>query len=140
MIHANTFQNLYIKYFRYFQITNTSLESYQPIMEYIMMHKKYSIVYIYNDYITFAEPLAVFTNPLSQMVDVEERVTFSCSFQNARSYRWYKDSVPILGSENRSPLVINPALAEDQGYYYCTAVGEDGTTLSTKQALLTVNG
>eukprot|EP00057_Strongylocentrotus_purpuratus_P012155 XP_011666629.1 PREDICTED: uncharacterized protein LOC105439395 [Strongylocentrotus purpuratus] len=74
------------------------------------------------------------------MVDVEERVTFSCSFQNARSYSWYKDSVPIPGSENRSPLVINPALAEDQGYYYCTAVGEDGTTASTDRALLTVNG
>eukprot|EP00057_Strongylocentrotus_purpuratus_P008000 XP_011662474.1 PREDICTED: uncharacterized protein LOC105437510 [Strongylocentrotus purpuratus] len=85
-------------------------------------------------------PLAVFTNPLSQMVDVEARVTFSCSFQNAQSYRWYKDSVPILGSENRSPLVINPALAEDQGYYYCTAVGEEGPPRSTNQALLTVNG
>ncbi|XP_030852837.1 adhesion G-protein coupled receptor G6 [Strongylocentrotus purpuratus] len=93
-----------------------------------------------NTQIREQEPLAVFTNPLSQMADVEERVTFSCSFQNAQSYKWYKDSVPILGSENRSPLVINPALAEDQGYYYCTAVGEDGKTLSTKQALLTVNG
>eukprot|EP00057_Strongylocentrotus_purpuratus_P025710 XP_011680184.1 PREDICTED: probable G-protein coupled receptor 112 [Strongylocentrotus purpuratus] len=85
-------------------------------------------------------PLAVFTNPLSQMVDVEKRVTFSCSIHNARRYMWYKDSVPILGSENRSPLVISPALAEEQGYYYCTAVGEDGKTLTTKQALLTVNG
>ena len=74
------------------------------------------------------------------MVDVEERVTFSCSIHNARSYMWYKDSVPILGSENRSPLVISPALAEEQGYYYCTAVGEDGSPLSTKRALLTVNG
>nr|XP_054764191.1 uncharacterized protein LOC129270881 isoform X1 [Lytechinus pictus] len=93
-----------------------------------------------NTVIVEQEPLAVVTNPVSQMVDFEDRVTFSCSFQNAQSFRWFKDSAPIPNSENQSPLVINPALAEDQGYYYCSAIGEDGTTATTNQALLTVNG
>ncbi|XP_041475004.1 uncharacterized protein LOC121423655 isoform X2 [Lytechinus variegatus] len=93
-----------------------------------------------NTVIVEQEPLAVVTNPVSQMVDFEDRVTFSCSFQNAQSFRWFKDSAPIPNSENQSPLVINPALAEDQGYYYCSAVGEDDTTATTDQALLTVNG
>ncbi|XP_063962896.1 uncharacterized protein LOC129271801 isoform X2 [Lytechinus pictus] len=93
-----------------------------------------------NTVIVEQEPLAVVTNPVSQMVDFEDRVTFSCSFQNAQSFRWFKDSAPIPNNENQSPLVINPALAEDQGYYYCSAIGEDGTTATTNQALLTVNG
>ena len=84
--------------------------------------------------------MLVLTHPTSQAADALSRTLFYCSFQNAGGFHWYKDAHPMKGSENTSPLVINPTLPEDQGYYSCRGSDESGGILETEKARLIVNG
>ena len=67
-------------------------------------------------------------------------MSLTCAFQNADRFEWYKDSNVIANTENLSPLIINTALAGDQGYYFCVGRKDDGSQLKTDVAVLRLKG
>ncbi|XP_072181950.1 uncharacterized protein [Diadema setosum] len=86
------------------------------------------------------EPPSVVMDLSPKEVDALSRVELHCSFRNVESFDWYKGTTVISGNTNTSPLVINPALAEDQGYYFCQGIGTNQDIVNTSRALLTVKG
>ena len=96
-------------------------------------------VHFYFDVFEIA-PLEVLVHPTSQNVAALSRVEFECSFKNAIRFQWYKDNRVVSSSDDVSPLIINPALPEDQGYYFCRGYDEDAAHLDTSVALLIIMG
>ncbi len=86
----------------------------------------------------FTGPPLVITHPESQDIKSFSTATFTVAFENVRQIIWFKDSTELV--QDQTTIRVYRATADDQGHYYATAIGEDGSIVSTNQATLTLNG
>ncbi|XP_072026508.1 uncharacterized protein [Amphiura filiformis] len=83
-------------------------------------------------------PPSVVTQPTSQDIESFSTATFTVAFENIRQILWFKDNVEIVAGSDQTTLRVYRATAVDQGYYYATAFGSDGSIVNTNQVTLTL--
>ena len=83
-------------------------------------------------------PLPVFTSqPQSVSVNVGEQIALSATAQNATSYKWEKDGVP-MDNQTSNTLTIASATEGDAGSYQLVAANAEGKTTRSDKATVTV--
>lgn len=83
-------------------------------------------------------PLPVFTSqPQSVSVNEGEQITLTATAENAKSYKWEKDGVP-MESQTTNTLTIASATTSDAGSYQLVAANSEGKTTRSNKATVTV--
>ena len=80
------------------------------------------------------------TQPTGQTVTEGADATFTAAFNNGLTYQWFDASDDsTLAGETSTSLVVSTVLGDNGNTYYCVATGENGLTVQTNTASLTVN-
>jgi hypothetical protein len=83
-----------------------------------------------SSFILTIDPLPKFlTNLTDTWVVIGESITINVEVEGANGYQWYGSAGLIAGYE-MPELFIAQASADDEGYYYCEATNDCGTTTS----------
>ena len=86
---------------------------------------------------------SVTANPSSVTVELNDRVTLSCSASGSPtpSIRWYKDNKAIEGPQAiGNTFVIPEATPDDRGFYQCEAFSSFGSPSRSTEAVLLISG
>eukprot|EP00057_Strongylocentrotus_purpuratus_P001662 XP_001200617.3 PREDICTED: uncharacterized protein LOC764348 [Strongylocentrotus purpuratus] len=84
-------------------------------------------------------PVEVASHPENHTVKMGTPVEFTCSFNNAKSYMWYKDKHPLPTMRNQHILRIPSVSESDIGYYFCRGFG-NGPYKDTNMASIYIEG
>lgn len=84
------------------------------------------------------KPPAITQQPTNQTVNEGGTLTLSILATNATGYQWKKDGEDIL-SANSATYTKQSVAPSDAGSYTCVVSGEDGTSITSDAATVTVN-
>ncbi|MDA8043609.1 MAG: immunoglobulin domain-containing protein [Pirellulales bacterium] len=83
------------------------------------------------------------TSPTSQKVDLNDRVTLSCSATGnpTPNIQWYKDGIAIKGPQAfGSEFVITETTPKQRGFYQCVAFSSFGPPARSDEVLILIKG
>ena len=83
------------------------------------------------------------TSPTSQKVDLNDRVTLSCSATGnpTPNILWYKDGIAIKGPQAfGSEFVITETTPKQRGFYQCVAFSSFGPPARSDEVSILING
>ena len=86
---------------------------------------------------------SVVTSPLSKTVNLNDRITLSCSAAGnpTPSIRWYKDGKPIEGPQAIGDVFVIPeATPNKRGLYHCEAFSSFGDPAKSEVARILIEG
>ena len=86
---------------------------------------------------------SVITSPLSKTVNLNDRITLSCSAAGnpTPSIRWYKDGKPIEGPQAIGDVFVIPeATPNERGFYQCQAFSSFGESPLSAEAVTLIQG
>ena len=89
------------------------------------------------------EPPSIVTNPSSVTVELNDRVTLSCTASGnpTPSIRWYKDNKAIEGPQAiGNTFVISEAVPDERGSYQCEAFSSFGNPSRSTEAVVLISG
>ena len=83
------------------------------------------------------------TSPTSQKVDLNDRVTLSCSATGnpTPNIQWYKDGIAIKGPQAfGSEFVITETTPKERGFYQCVAFSRFGPPARSDEVSILIKG
>ena len=83
------------------------------------------------------------TSPTSQKVDLNDRVTLSCSATGnpTPNIQWYKDGIAIKGPQAfGSGFMITETTPKERGFYQCVAFSSFGLPARSDEVSILING
>lgn len=87
------------------------------------------------------DPPTIVTHPSNSSVELGGEVTLACNASGdpQPTFRWYKDSIPMVEANDINPflpeLVLKDAIAPDEAWYFCEATNVAGKVRSNLASL-----